>query len=90
MDLATACWNYHLFGIPVDESAGLVSVHCEAGQRVTRTVDVQLAGYVSWTCTQMGQEGVDSLSLLLLFLTLHFMIETRGGHLFILKVHTEY
>lgn len=75
MDLATACWNYHLFGIPVDESAGLVSVHCEVGQRVTRTVDVQLAGYVSWTCTQMGQEGVGQplISTLIFNFTLHYL-----------------
>lgn len=57
MDLAAACWNYHLFGIPVDETAGLV-VHCEAGQQVKRTVDIQLGGYVSWPCIQIGQEGV--------------------------------
>lgn len=58
VDLATACWNYHLFGIPVDETAGVVVVHCEVGQQVQRTVDIHLAGYVSWTCTQMGKEGV--------------------------------
>lgn len=58
MDLATACWNYHLFGIPVDGTAELVILHCEAGRQVKRTVDIQLTGYVSWTCVQMGQEGV--------------------------------
>lgn len=58
VDLATACWNYHLFGIPVDEDTGLGVICCEAGQRVERTVDIQLAGYVSWNCKQMGQEGV--------------------------------
>lgn len=58
MDLTAVCWNYHLFGIPVDKTARLGVVCCEAGQKVERTVDIQLAGYIPWSCKQMGQEGV--------------------------------
>lgn len=58
VDLTAVCWNYHLFGIPVAKTARLGVVCCEAGQKVERTVDIQLAGYVPWSCKQMGQEGV--------------------------------
>lgn len=58
VDLATTCWNYHLFGIPVDKTTGLGVVLCEIGRQLERTVDIQLAGYVSWNYNQMGQEGV--------------------------------
>ncbi|XP_056883896.1 cilia- and flagella-associated protein 47-like [Takifugu flavidus] len=56
VDLTAVCWNYHLFGIPVDQTARLGVVCCEAGQKVERTVDIQLAGYIPWSCKQMGQE----------------------------------